>query len=353
MRAARFHGRGDIRIDDVPEPDLRPGTVKVRVEWCGICGTDLHEYVEGPLFCPTTIEPHPLTGEVSPVVLGHEFAGSVVEVAAGVEGLSVGDRVAVEPRIVCRDCPACLADHHNCCQHAATIGLQGGGGGLAEFAVVSADLAHPLGDLGSDIGALVEPLSVAVHAVRRAGQVGGQVAVVFGGGPIGLLITAVLRASGARCVVMVEPHSNRRDRGVGAGADVVVDPTVEDVRDHIAKLTDGSGADVVFECVGAGPVLTTCLEVVKAHGTVVNVGIASGAVEVDLLPLVLKEVTLVGTICYNNDHPRAIEMLRSAGVDVEQFITKRVGLDDLVPGGLESLLDPQGNHVKILVSPHA
>jgi (R,R)-butanediol dehydrogenase/meso-butanediol dehydrogenase/diacetyl reductase len=194
---------------------------------------------------------------------------------------------------------------------------------------------------------------VAVHAVGRAGPVGGQTAVVFGGGPIGLLITSVLRASGASRVVLVEPHPDRRRRGVSAGAEIVVDPTAEDVHRSIEDLTAGTGADVAFECVGAGPVLASCLDVVKSHGTVVNVGIATRPVEVDLLPLVLKEITLVGTICYDNDHPAAIEMLRSASVRVEQFITKRVGLDDLEAGALQPLLDPESSHVKILVSPHA
>lgn len=351
MRAARFHGRGDIRIDEIPEPVVRPGTVKIKVEWCGICGTDLHEYVDGPLFCPTPDQAHPLTGETSPVVLGHEFAGVVVEVADDVEGISVGERVAVEPRIVCHTCPPCLGGHHNSCQKAATIGLAGGGGGLAEFVVVARELVFPLGDLACDVGALVEPLAVAHHAVSRAAMQPGLSAAVFGSGPIGLLITSVLKATGAGQVILIEPSTVRRQRGLKAGADVVLDPGTEDVDQRIQELTGGAGVDVAFECAGVDEVLAGCLAAVKASGTVVNVAIWGHSPKIDMLPLVLKEVSLVGTICYANDHQPAIDLLRGGGLSLEQFITKRIDLGDLVREGFDTLVTSTEDHVKILVRP--
>ena len=120
MKAARFHGREDIRIDEIPEPAVRAGTVAVQVEWCGICGTDLHEYLEGPIFAPTAEAPHPLTGESAPITLGHEFAGVVAEVGDGVDGVAVGDRVAVEPYIVCGRCDACAQGRYNVCASLAS-----------------------------------------------------------------------------------------------------------------------------------------------------------------------------------------------------------------------------------------
>ena len=116
MKAARFYGPGDIRIDDIPEPKTRPGTVMVEVEWCGICGTDLHEYLEGPIFAPTADAPHPLTGEAMPITLGHEFARVVHEVGDGVDDVHVGDRVVVEPYIICGHCDACTQGRYNVCQ---------------------------------------------------------------------------------------------------------------------------------------------------------------------------------------------------------------------------------------------
>ncbi|OPF81778.1 2,3-butanediol dehydrogenase [Streptomyces antioxidans] len=351
MRAARFHGRGDIRIEEIPEPAVRPGTVKIKVDWCGICGTDLHEYLDGPIFCPAPGEPHPMTGETSPVVLGHEFAGTVAELADDVGDLSVGERVTAEPRLVCRSCPPCLAGHHNSCDRAATIGLAGGGGGLAEYIVVDRELVFPLGGVTTEAGALIEPLAVAHHAVGRAELAPGASAAVFGAGPIGLLIVTVLRATGAGHISVVEPSAGRRRRALAAGADAVIDPLAETADERIRELTGGAGADVAFECAGVDSVLAACVASVKARGTVVNVAIWSRPATLDMIPLVLKEVRLVGTICYAGDHQPVIDLLNAGKLSVDPFITRRIDLEDLVENGFQALLDGTGEHIKILVRP--
>ncbi|MDN5745743.1 MAG: alcohol dehydrogenase catalytic domain-containing protein, partial [Nocardioidaceae bacterium] len=146
MKAARFYGPGDIRIDDIPEPKARPGTVKVEVEWCGICGTDLHEYLEGPIFAPTADAPHPLTGESVPITLGHEFAGVVHELGEGVTDVRVGDRVVVEPYIICGRCDACQQGRYNVCQTLGFVALSGYGGGFRQFVVAAPRWVHHLGD---------------------------------------------------------------------------------------------------------------------------------------------------------------------------------------------------------------
>ncbi|MER8158384.1 2,3-butanediol dehydrogenase [Streptomyces sp. NPDC094472] len=351
MRAARFHGRGDIRIEEIPEPVVRPGTVKIKVDWCGICGTDLHEYVDGPIFCPTPEEPHPMTGETAPVVLGHEFAGTVAELGADIDDLSMGERVTVEPRLVCRSCPPCLAGHHNSCDRAATIGLAGGGGGLAEYIVVDRELVFSLGEVTTEAGALIEPLAVAHHAVGRAEIAPGASAAVFGAGPIGLLIVTVLKATGAGHISVVEPSAGRRRRALDAGADAVIDPLVEKADERIRELTGGAGAEVAFECAGVDSVLAGCVAAVKARGTVVNVAIRSHPATLDMIPLVLKEVRLVGTICYAGDHQPVIDLLNAGKLSVDRFITRRIDLDDLVEGGFQALLDGTGDDIKILVRP--
>jgi (R,R)-butanediol dehydrogenase / meso-butanediol dehydrogenase / diacetyl reductase len=185
MQAARVHGRGDIRVEEVPDPQVRPGTVAVEVEWCGICGTDLHEYLEGPIFVPTAEAPHPLTGEAMPVTLGHEFAGVVAEVGPGVDDVRVGDRVVVDPCVVCGRCDACRQGRYNVCRTLGFVGLSGGGGGFSRYVGAERRWVHPLGDLGTDVGALIEPLAVAQHAVRLSGARPGHSAVVFVAGPIG------------------------------------------------------------------------------------------------------------------------------------------------------------------------
>ncbi len=147
-----------------------PGTVKIAVAWCGICGTDLHEFLEGPIFTPPPGNPHVLSHEAAPVTLGHEFSGTVEELGEGVTGLAVGDSVVVEPYIVCNECGPCLSGHYNLCTKLGFIGLAGGGGGLSEKIVVDTRWVHPVGDIPLDEAALIEPLAVAYHAVGRSGR---------------------------------------------------------------------------------------------------------------------------------------------------------------------------------------
>lgn len=352
MKAARFHGRGDIRIDEVPDPSAGPGQVMVAVDWCGICGSDLHEYLEGPLFIPPVGSPHPITGETLPVVMGHEFAGTVAEVGDGVEGLSVGDKVAVEPYYVCGECAACTAGRYNICRSLGFVGLAGSQGGFAERCVVDRRWVHPLGDLGTDLGALVEPLAVGYHAARLSPLRPGGTAVVFGAGPIGLVTTAALKARGAGRVISVEPAAARKGKAPGAGADIVLDPTEVDVPTAVRELTGGAGADVAFECAGIDAVLAGAIASVRPGGTVVNVAIWGHAATVDVNSLVVSEVAVLGSLAYCGDHADTIGLLRDHKVDAGQFITGRIGLDDLVDGGFHELIDNKEENVKILVSPN-
>lgn len=351
MKAARYHGRGDVRIEDVPEPRTGPGQVKVAVDWCGICGTDLHEYLEGPLFIPPPGAPHPITGETVPVVLGHEFAGTVAELGDGVDGVNVGDKVAVEPYYVCGECAACQAGRYNICRKAGFVGLSGSQGGFAERCVVDQRWVHPLGPLSTELGALVEPLAVGYHAVRLSGLPEGGSAVVFGAGPIGLVTLASLKARGAGQVISVEPAAARKAKATAAGADVVLDPTESDVPDAVRELTGGAGADVAFECAGVDAVLASAIDSVRPGGLVVNVAIWGHPASVAMNALVLSEVSVLGSLAYCGDHPDVIRLLASGAVDASPFITARIALDELVDGGFRQLIEHKDQHVKILVSP--
>jgi (R,R)-butanediol dehydrogenase / meso-butanediol dehydrogenase / diacetyl reductase len=351
MKAARYHGRGDIRVEDLPEPHAGPGQVQVAVEWCGICGTDLHEYLEGPIFAPTPQAPHPLTGGAVPITLGHEFAGVVSEIGEGVTGLSEGDRVVVEPYDVCGTCVACRSGRYNVCRSLGFIGLDGDQGGFAERAVVDRRWVHPIGDLTTEQGALVEPLAVGYHATKLSGLEAGQTAVVFGAGPIGLVTAAALRAVGAGQVVVVEPADARKAKAPGAGADVVLDPTEEDVPERVRELTGGAGADVTFECAGLDPVLAQAVASTRPGGTCVNVSIWGRPATFDVNSLVLSEIRLIGSLAYAGRHPEVIDLVRDGVVDVEQFITGRIALDDIVDQGFRELIDHKETNVKILVHP--
>ena len=351
MKAARFHGRNDIRIDDVPEPEVRPGTVKIQVAWCGICGTDLHEYLEGPIFVPAPGHPHPLSGEEAPVTMGHEFSGKIVDVGEGVEALAVGDNVVVEPYFVCDECPPCKAGNYHLCTKMGFIGLSGGGGGLGGMVVVDTRWVNKVGNIPLDQAALIEPLSVAHHAVARSGAKPGDVALVGGSGPIGLLTAAVLKSQGVTTVIS-ELSAARKDKAISSGvADYVIDPGQEDLQARLLELTDGVGADVAFECAGVNAVLDTLLTAVKPAGVVVNVSIWGRPATVDMQKIVLKEIDLRGTIAYVRDHAEAIKLVQEGKVNLEPFITARIALEDLVEQGFDTLIHHNDTAVKILVHP--
>jgi len=351
MRAARFHGRQDIRIDDVPEPVLRPGAVAIDIAWCGICGSDLHEYLEGPIFVPPAGHPHPLSGEQAPVTMGHEFSGTITALGDGVDDLEVGQHVVVEPYFVCGTCDMCRAGSYHLCRSMGFIGLSGGGGGLSEKVVVDRRWVHPVGDIPLDQAALIEPLSVGHHAYVRSGAKAGDVALVGGAGPIGLLLAAVLKAEGLT-VVMSELSEARKAKARDTGiADHVIDPGAEDLLARVAEITDGRGVDVAFECSSVNAVLDQLIDAVRPGGVVVNVSIWSHPANVDMQKIVLKEIDLRGTIAYVRDHPATIAMVAAGKVDLAPFITHRIDLADVVGIGLETLIHHNETAVKILVHP--
>jgi (R,R)-butanediol dehydrogenase / meso-butanediol dehydrogenase / diacetyl reductase len=262
-----------------------------------------------------------------------------------------GDRVAVEPYDVCGECSACKIGRYNICRKLGFVGLDGQQGGFAEKCVVGARWAHPLGDIPTDLGALVEPLAVAYHAVRLSGIKPGDTAAVFGSGPIGLVTTAALKAAGASKVFVVEPAAVRKAKAPGAGADEVLDPTEVNVPDAIRDLTGGAGADVSFECAGVDAVLGSAVASVRPGGTVVNVAIWGHKAEFAVNELVFSEINLIGTLAYCGDHPATIGLLQDKKVDATQFITGRIALDDLVSKGFTELIENKEENVKILVTP--
>lgn len=353
MKAARFYDRGDIRIEDIEEPTPAAGEVLVKVAWCGICGTDLHEYLDGPIFCPTHHAPHPISGETAPVTLGHEFSGVVEALGEGVTDLTVGDHVIVEPYIIDDSVdtgPESKTYHLS--QNMNFIGLAGRGGGLSEKVAVKRRWVHKISqDVPLDQAALIEPLSVGYHAVERAGEIKpGDVALITGAGPIGLLTGVVLKALGAT-VVISELSELRRKKALESGAaDHAFSPADTDVVAEVSKLTDGRGADVAFECTSVQPALDTLFDAIKPTGVIVVVSIWGKPASLEMQKLVLKEVDLRGTIAYVNNHPDTIKLVESGKVDLAPFITGRIFVDDLIDQGFDTLINHNETAVKILVT---
>lgn len=354
MRAARYYANGDIRIDDLPEPEVGPGEVGIDVAWCGICGTDLHEYKDGPIFCPGPHAPHPISGEAAPVTMGHEFSGVVYAVGDGVDDIEVGQHAVVEPYIIDDDVDT---SENNSAYHLSAnmnfIGLAGRGGGLAEKVAVKRRWVHPISaDVPLDQAALIEPLAVGYHAYRRSEAKAGDLAVIAGAGPIGLLTAAVLKAEGVT-VVISEPSDLRRNKALETGvADHAFDPRETDVAEQVRRLSSsGEGADVAFECTSVQPAMDTLVEALRPRGVLVVVSIWGGRGSFEMQRIVLKELDVRGTIAYVNSHPDTIALVEEGRVDPAPFITGRIGLDGLVDEGFDTLIHRNETAVKILVSP--
>jgi (R,R)-butanediol dehydrogenase / meso-butanediol dehydrogenase / diacetyl reductase len=334
-------GRGRRRARAGATPGHRE-----KVGFNGICGTDLHEYYAGPIFVPT--EPHPLTGAQLPLTIGHEFSGVITDLAAGVTGWQEGDRVAVEPIYKCGECAPCRAGNYNIC---AQIGFHGlmSDGGMAEYTVVPTSMLHKLPDnVSLQLGALVEPMSVAYHAATLGDVAPGAAAMVFGAGPIGIGLWFALRGKGVDDVFVVEPSATRRASIEALGARTL-DPTDVDVPAFIAEHTGGRGADAVFDAAGVTPAVETALACVGARRPMVSVAIYEKPLTTPLLNLVMNESRIQGSLCYTaDDFEAVIALMAQDAYDTTGWVTS-IPIEDVIDEGFEAL--HAGRKMKVLVDP--
>lgn len=350
MRAARFYAARDIRVEDVAMPAINAGDdVLVEVKYCGICGTDLHEYLMGPIVTPQT--PHPLTGATLPQTLGHEFSATVVEVGPQVRDVKTGDRVAIMPAIVCGRCHYCRRGMGHLCLSFACTGLSAETGGLAQFAVLKEYQVAVLPDEVSDQeGAVIEPASVAAYGVDRAGVTGGDVVLVTGAGPIGILSAIYASALGAATVVIAEPNPNRAALAGEMDIGPVLDPTSDGFGAQLEDLTKGLGVDMAVECSGSSAGLSTCVTHTRRRGSIVQTGLHTKPASLDAMALSAKDLSLIGSWCYLiTDWPRIIRLVAAGKYPVAKAVTAQIELEDVVPLGFDALVDPQGHQLKVLV----
>ncbi|MGP7819615.1 2,3-butanediol dehydrogenase [Niallia sp. 01092] len=344
MKALRWYKQKDIRLEEIEEPQVEPGKVKLKVKWCGICGSDLHEYLGGPIFIPVD-KPHPLTKDIAPITLGHEFSGEVLEIGEGVTNYKVGDRVVVEPIVATHGHQGA----YNLDDNMGFIGLSGGGGGFSEYVTVDEELLHKLPDeLSYEQGALVEPSAVALYAVRSSKIKAGDTAAVFGCGPIGLLTIEALKAAGATDIYAIELSPERQVKAKELGATVISPADYEDVVAEIASRTNG-GVDVSFEVTGVPVVLKQSIQATKIAGETIIVSIWEKPAEILPNDIVIKEKTVKGTIAYRDIFPSVMNLMRKGYFSADTLVTKKIKLDNVVDQGFEALLTEK-NQVKILVS---
>lgn len=289
MRAARFYGITDLRIEEIPKPIPKENEVLVDVEWCGICGSDLHEYEHGclswsfsrdreltkragPSSIPKEGKPHVLTKEAIPITMGHEFCGRISQVSPKSK-LKVGQPVMVDPRLYCESCNRCEVKGTNVCYSWGFKGLSGGGGGLSETVAVEEKMCYALPETADlSVAALIEPLAVAMHVVKNTGiaDFAKMSILILGGGPIGLAMIMILRTKGAKTIYVSEPTLKRQEQN-REFADLVFDPTKERVGDRCKELSGGEGVDIVFDCAGNEFAMKDGMEALRWRGKYANV----------------------------------------------------------------------------------
>lgn len=352
MKALVFHGRKDLRLEDVAETSvLGAREVRLKVKRAGICHTDFNEYAHGPLYVAAS--PHPRTGRSVPLVLGHEFSGEVVETGSAVRRVTVGDRVAVNAVDSCRNCFYCRRGQYALCPSAAYIGFARDGG-FAQFSVVPEDCCYQLSEeVSYDAGALVEPLSVAVHAVRQAGAGVGSRTAVVGGGTVGLCTLQALRAAGARDVFVVEKAEAKKRFSESLGASAFINPEKTNPAKAIHELTDGLGADVTFECVGSPAAMATAVSVTRSGGIMCIVGIFPGPFQFDFNSLVSSEKNIVTSLAYGDEFPIVIKMLADRRLQAEPLITRSFRLEEALNEGLREYETLSATNVRMVIDTEA
>jgi (R,R)-butanediol dehydrogenase / meso-butanediol dehydrogenase / diacetyl reductase len=334
MLAANYVGARTITVEEREPAELGPGEVRLAVAYVGICGTDLHVFhgdMDGRVTKPATI--------------GHEMSGTIVELGAGVQGWSVGDPVTVMPLAWDGTCPACRAGNEHICQHLDFIGIDSPGALQQDWNVPASTLVRLPADVSLRDAALLEPVAVAVHDVRRSELAAGDKAVVIGAGPIGVLIAIVAAASGAD-VVIAEIDPARRAAAAEMGL-VTLDPSSVDQAAWVEEWTGGAGADVVFEVSGAAAAVLAATDLVKVRGTLVLVAIHPQPRPVNLHRVFWRELRILGARVYQRrDFERAAELVAAGAIPAGKLVTSVVPLAE-VQSAFEVL--EAGQAMKLLV----
>jgi len=353
MKALRFHAAKDLRIEDIPQPAAPgPGEVLIENRYCGICGTDLHEYAYGPIFVPK--EPHPFTKAHGPQVLGHEFGGVVKAVGEGVSHVTVGDRVSVQPLIMPR-----VGDYYadrglfHLSSQLALVGLSWHSGGMAQAALLNDYNVQPIpSSLSDEEAALIEPTAVAVYACDRAGVTAGSSVLITGAGPIGILTAMAARAAGATQLFLSDLNDTRLALAREALPQVrTINPRSEKVGDVVRSETEGGvGCDIAIECVGNEHALKNCADAVRKQGVVVQTGLHPHENPLNWFDVTFKDIDVRGSWAYPTHYwPRVARLIASGQIPALRIVTKFVSLSEAVEEGFDQLLDPAGRHLKILI----
>ena len=321
MRALVLKEYGRLAVEEVARPRLQPEEVLVRVRACGICGSDVHG-MDGS------------TGRrIPPLIMGHEGAGEIAEVGSAVTGWSPGDRVTFDSTVFCGKCWHCLRGEVNLCEERRVLGVACAefrrDGAFAEFVAVPARVLYRLPDgLSFEKAAMVEAVSVAVHAVRRTPLESGATVAVVGAGMIGLLVIQVLRTAGCDRIIAIDLDGGRLKRALSLGATSALQAGSGGLAAEVRGLSKGRGADAAFEVVGIAPTVKTAIDCVRKGGSVTLIGNAEKSVELPLQAVVTRQITLIGTCASAGEYPDCLELIASGRVNVTEMISATPPLEE-------------------------
>lgn len=344
MKALVLTSPGTLAVQEVPTPQPAEDEVLVRIRACGICGSDIHGW-DG-----SSGRRRP------PLIMGHEAAGEIAEVGRGVTSFHPGQRVTFDSTVYCGACDECRAGRINLCSNRRVLGVAppeySQNGAFAEYLAIPARILHPIPDhLPFEHAAMVEPVTIAVHAVGRLGPRRPETAVVVGAGMIGLLVVQALRWAGAKTVIAVDLEPKRLALAQRLGATHGLQSNAGDVAAEVTKLTGGHGADTVVEAVGVGATLQLALQLVRRGGAVVLVGNLARQVDFPLQSVVTREITLYGSCGSAGEYPLCIDLIARRVIDVAPLISSIADLNE-GPSWFQRLSAPGGSqHLKIILRP--
>lgn len=308
---------GKIEFAEVPIPEPKPGEALIKIMKIGVCGSDIHVY-HGE---------HPFTSY--PVTQGHEVSGIVEKLGEGVTGLALGQKVTIQPQVVCGECYPCRHGKYNLCEKLKVMGFQTTGVASHYFAVDAQKVTPLPENMSLDEGALIEPLAVAVHAVRRAGDVAGQDICVLGAGPIGILVAQAAKGMGARRVMITDVSSLRLEKAKECGADFCVNTKEKDFGEALVECFGPDKADVIYDCAGNNITMGQAIAHARKGSTIILVAVFAGQASVDLAVLNDHELDLNTSMMYRTeDYAKAIELVNEGKVALKPLVSKHFAFKD-------------------------
>ncbi|MCK5759068.1 MAG: NAD(P)-dependent alcohol dehydrogenase [Clostridiales bacterium] len=341
MKAAVLEKVGKIVIKDVEKPDVQPGHVLIKIDYVGICGSDVHYYEYGRIG-DFIVE--------NPIILGHECSGIIERIGDGVSGFSIGDKVVPEPGFACNKCDYCKTGKYNLCEEMTFMATPPVDGSFCEYISYPADMVFKLPEnVSTKEGALIEPLAIGIYAAQRGGVFPGAKVLVLGAGCIGLVTMLATKAFGASQVIVTDVLDNRLEAAKRLGADFAINTSKKNLHELIADTTGDTGVDVVIDCVGISPTINDAIDSCKKGGKIVLVGMgADGNVNINMNRAISKEIDFKTIFRYRNIFPTALKMVSDGKIDINGIVSHSFNFEE-VADAMEFVMNNKEKVVKAII----